>query len=162
MIEIVTGSLLDATEKYICHQANCLSHYASGIAKVIFNKYPYADIYTNRFSPDEPGDIIICGDGVSERYVINLLGQYQPGGLTDVVFHDKLDTASARQKYFHKALNKIAKIPNLESIAFNYKIGCGLAGGNWDWYFGELNNFAAYVNKTQQAIVKIYKLEGDI
>lgn len=46
MIEIIEGDLLNATEKYICHQTNCLSQgSAAGIARAIFDRFPYADIY---------------------------------------------------------------------------------------------------------------------
>ena len=56
---------------------------------------------------------------------------------------------------------KIAKIPNLESIAFPWRIGCGLAGGNWEWYLGTLKNFADHVEEKQGAKVIIYRREGD-
>lgn len=158
MIELITGDLLEAKEKYLVHQANCVSHYAAGIAAAIFHKFPYSNIYVDRFSPDEPGDIIIRGNGLDERYVVNLLGQYEPGGISE----GGKDTEELRRRYFHKGLNKLAKIPDLESVAFNYKIGCGLAGGNWDWYLGELNAFASYVTKKQNAKVVIYKRAGDI
>jgi hypothetical protein len=42
-------------------------------------------------------------------------------------------------------LLRIAKIPNLTSIAFPWMVGCGLAGGDWKNYLGELNNFTQFV-----------------
>jgi O-acetyl-ADP-ribose deacetylase (regulator of RNase III) len=158
MIEFITGNLLEATEKYIVHQANCRSHYASGIAAAIYDKFPYSNIYVTRIRPDTPGDIIICGDGITQRYVVNLLGQYNPGGLSE----DERDNEAARKKYFHQGLLKLTKVPNLESVAFNYRIGCGIAGGNWEWYLGTLDNFAKYVYDKQRAKVVIYNREGDI
>jgi hypothetical protein len=63
MIEVI-GSLLDAKEKYIVHQTNCMSNgAASGIAWSIFQAFPYADIYKNRIDDDHPGSIIVCGNG---------------------------------------------------------------------------------------------------
>lgn len=158
MIEVITGSLLDATEKYIVHQANCVSHYAAGIAAAIYDKFPHSDIYTKRMQPDEAGNIVICGDGQSQRYVVNLLGQYYPGSYDN---KSPTDTEQMRQKYFHSALLKLAKVPNLESVAFNYLIGCGIAGGNWEYYLGTLNNFEKYVNSNFGTKVVIYQREED-
>lgn len=156
MIKIITGDLLSANEKYIVHQANCLSHYASGIAAAIYDKFPYSNIYVNRHSPDKPGTIIISGNGQDERYVVNLMGQYYPGGPRK----DFIDDKEARQKYFHRALIKLAKVPNLDSVAFPFNIGCGLAKGNWeDYYYPMINNFAKFIYDEQNAITKIYQLD---
>lgn len=158
MIEFVTGSLLDSKEKFIVHQANCVSHYASGIAAAIFSKFPYSDIYTSRMESDKPGTIIVKGNGLDQRYVVNLMGQFYPGSFSD----DEIDNEKARQVYFHHALIRLAKTPNLESIAFNYKIGCGIAGGDWNgYYLGTLENFADYVWKNQGAKTFIYQREED-
>lgn len=155
MITFVIGNLLDSTEKYIVHQANCVSHYAAGIADAIFSKYPHANIYTPRMKPDVPGTIIIKGNGTTERYVVNLLGQYQPGSFDN---ESSSDTEDDRKKYFHHALIRLAKIPDLESVALPAGIGCGIAGGNWEWYLGTIKNFSDYVEKTQNAKVFIYCL----
>jgi hypothetical protein len=56
---------------------------------------------------------------------------------------------------------EVARIPNLESVAFNWRIGCRLAGGNWDYILGTIKNFAEHVEKTQNTKVVIYKLEGE-
>ena len=62
MIRVITGDLLLATEQYIAHQANCVSNGgAAGIARAIFDKYPYADCYSRRIQNDVPGTIDICG-----------------------------------------------------------------------------------------------------
>jgi len=158
MIEIVTGDLFDAKEKYLCHQCNCVTKRAAHLSKDVFAHYPYADIYTGRINPDEPGNIIIRGNGIDQRYVVNILGQYYPG----CKYPDsEVDGSKVREKNFHRALLKLAKIPNLESLAFPWKIGCGAAGGNWEHYLGTLENFAKYVEVTQGAVVKIYRREID-
>jgi O-acetyl-ADP-ribose deacetylase (regulator of RNase III) len=155
MIEIVHGDLLDSKEKYIAHQCNCLTTNSAGAALAIFTKYPYSNTYENRVDPDEPGTIQIMGDGQEQRYVINMLAQYYPG---KPKYPDSiLDGIKARQKHFHICLLKIAKIKDLTSIAFPWKIGCNLAGGDWEYYFGTLKNFATYVEATQKAKVKIYR-----
>jgi len=155
-IEIVTGSIFDSKEKYLCHQCNCVTKRAAHLSKTVFEYYPYADIYCIRKSPDTPGTIIVRGDRESRRYVIALLGQYYPGNSKYPI--SELDGIRAREKYFHKALLAVAKISNLESVAFPWRIGCGAAGGNWDHYLGTIENFSKYIETTQNANVKIYRL----
>jgi len=160
MIEIITGSLLDATEKYIVHQTNCISTgSAAGIAKAIFDKYPYADCYADRKEPAKPGTIDIRGNGIDKRYVINLCGQNYPGKI--VYPKSSTDGVAAREKYFYHGLLRIAKISELESIAINWRIGCGIAGGDWGHYFQMLVNMEKYLNEKYGTIVRIYRLAGE-
>jgi O-acetyl-ADP-ribose deacetylase (regulator of RNase III) len=159
MIEIITGDLLEATEKYICHQTNCVSTGgAGGIARIIFDRFPYADCYTGRTENSLPGTLDIRGNGQDQRYVVNLHGQVYPGGITYP--HSKLDGQEARRKHFYHGLLRLAKVPDLESVAFNWRIGCGIAGGVWEHYLGVLTNFADYVGKSNVK-VSIYRREGD-
>lgn len=159
MIDIVTGDIFDAKEKYLCHQCNCITKRAAHLSKDVFEKYPYADIYAARQDPDEPGTIVIRGNGIDQRYVVNMLGQYYPG--TPKYPTSDKDGTLAREKYFHQCLLALAKVPNLDSVAFPWKIGCGAAGGNWNHYLGTIKNFAAYVYKTQQAKIIVYRRDGD-
>lgn len=170
MIEIVSDNLFNAKEKYLCHQCNCITNRAAHLAKDVFSKYPYANIYEERQKldgsiymdykepSDKPGTIVIRGNGLDQRYVINLLGQYYPGKSQKI--NHLLDSPEVRENYFYKSLLCIAKISNLESIAFPWKIGCGAAGGNWDNYLGNINNFAKYVYDNQKAKVVIYRLDA--
>lgn len=160
MIEIVTGDIFDAKEKYLCHQCNCVTKRAAHLSKDVFEHYPWADIYTGRINPDTPGTVIIRGDGKGQRYVANILGQYYPGKPKDP--QSALDGSKVREKYFHRALVRLAKTPLLESVAFPWKIACGAAGGNWEHYLGTLENFAKYVEITQGTKVVIYRREGDV
>lgn len=169
MIKVVYDNLFNAKEKYLCHQCNCVTNKAAHLAKDVFSKYPYADIYSERQKMDgsiyiehkepltKPGSIIIRGNGLDQRYIINLLGQYYPG--KPQYINRLLDSPEIRENYFYKTLLCIAKIPNLESIAFPWKIGCGAAGGNWDNYLGNITNFAKYIYDQQKAEVVIYRLD---
>jgi O-acetyl-ADP-ribose deacetylase (regulator of RNase III) len=153
MINIINGNLLDAKEKYIGHQTNCISTTSSGIAKQIFDKFPYSDTYHNRTKSSEPGTIQVLGDGSVNRFIINMYAQYYPGKPGYGI-----DSKEMREKYFHQCLMQIAKISNLESIAFNWNIGCGLAGGRWDYYFNTIINFSKYL-EPQDIKVVIYNLK---
>lgn len=155
MIKVVRGDLLESEAKYIVHQTNCVSKSGAGLAHHLFKKFPYADTYKNREKEDTPGTIVVRGNGEDQRFVINLMGQYYPGGL----MADGPDTQKNRRSHFYKALFEISKLDSLESVAFPYRIGCGIAGGDWDWYFDMLLKFSDYVSENNSAEVFIYKFD---
>jgi O-acetyl-ADP-ribose deacetylase (regulator of RNase III) len=104
---------------YIAHQCNCTSRGSKGLAKSIFEKYPYANTYGMY---REPGTIHVRGN------VINMYAQRRPG------LPSGDDTPSLRILWFKSCLKEILKIEGIHSIAFPYRIGCGLAGGDWKQY----------------------------
>ena len=159
MIEIISGDLLEAKEKYIAHNCNCITQNSAGTAKAIFDKYPYANTYANRIEPDVMGTIKILGNGQDQRYIINMFAQYYPGR-PKYPNSDK-DGTKTRQYHFHRCLLRVAKIENLESIAFPWRIGCNLGGGNWEHYLGTLTNFAQYVGEKYGTQVRVYQRPGD-
>jgi len=164
MLKVINGDIFDSTEKYIAHQCNCVSNKAAYLAYDIFNKYPYADIYSSRriFKHDQamifgktetPGEIVIRGNGKDQRYVIAILGQYYPG--RPRYPNSGLDQYKSRQVYFYEALCEIANIEDLHSVALPYGIGCGAAGGDWKVYYKIIENFAKFLDG--KADVFIYK-----
>lgn len=151
MIEIIQGDLLFADTQYIAHQTNTISNTAAGLAKLIFKKYPKADIYKNRVKEDEAGKIIVIDN------VINMNAQIYPG---KPKYPDSpKDGFRAREKYFKSCLDQIAIIPDLESVAFAFGIGTGLAAGNRKTYFEMLTNFESSLNTIKNVRVKLYKKE---
>lgn len=162
MLHSVEGDLFESKEKYIVHQANCVTTRAAHLAYYMFKRFPYSDVYSCREGQaggrleDAPGDIIIRGNGEDQRFVIALLGQYFPGLVRYP--SSKKDGIKARQRYFHQGLWKIAQIPSLESVAFPYGIGCGAAGADWETYYKILENFAKHLDG--RAEVYVYNLEG--
>jgi O-acetyl-ADP-ribose deacetylase (regulator of RNase III) len=155
MIEIVRGNIIDSTEKYIGHICNCLTQTPAGAAKAIFDKYPYANTYAERTEPDVMSTIKILGDGQDQRYVINMFAQYYPGRTKYP--NSQKDGIKTREKAFYHCLLRVAEIENLESIAFPWRIGCNLAGGDWEHYLGKLHNFAKYVSDKHNTIVRVYR-----
>lgn len=141
-IKIIKGNILHSNCKYIAHQCNCVTNYAAGVAKAIFDRFPWSDIYSERTNSikDMLGNIIVCGDGKEKRFVINMISQLYPG--KPKFPNGKEDGSEARENYFKQSLNKIKDIKNIESIAFPYKIGCGNAGGNWEKYFEIIQEFS--------------------
>ena len=161
-IQIITGDIIESKEKYICHQCNCLTNHAAGIAKTIFERFPYADIYASRkgtqYDPKhlipghEPGKIIVCGNGKDQRYIVNMFGQLYPG--KPKFPQSKIDGTVARRNYFRSCLQALTNLSELDSISFPFKIGCNMAGGNWDDYKNDLDVFASHIKKP----VTIYQL----
>ncbi len=158
MIEIIRGNLLEAKEKFLVHQTNCFSNSrALGLAAAVFEKHPYANCYLDRKEQSIPGTIDVRGNGIDQRFVINLHGQVYPGKPKHP--RSALDGTFARETYFRQGLDHIAQIPNLESVAFPFNIGCGLAGGNWENYLAILADFANLVEETQGIKVTVYQHE---
>jgi O-acetyl-ADP-ribose deacetylase (regulator of RNase III) len=154
-MKTINGNILDAKEQFIVHQTNSVSRGASGLAKSIFDRFPDANIYKNRPYPyvakgeDLPGHIIIRGR------IIAIGGQYYPGQANE---KSLIDSSIVREGYFWQCLRQIAKIENLESIAFPFRIGSGLAGGNWEHYYKMIENFDKIVNESRRVDVVLYRL----
>jgi hypothetical protein len=116
VLEIICDNILNANEKYILHQCNTTSTTSKGLALQIFTTYPTANTYGKKR--------IVGTCDVIDR-VINLYGQESPGKPTPK------ETKNTRLDWFKKALSTLdIKDP----IAVPYKIGCGLAGGDWNDY----------------------------
>ena len=80
-----------------CHQTNCVTTYAKGLADVLFRKFPYADTYSRRTAtsgggrgrgrgrgrggdPSLLGTIeVYGGPDTGKQGVINMFGQINPG-----------------------------------------------------------------------------------
>ncbi len=133
----VTGDLLEENTQYIAHQCNCVTNYGKGLSAALFRRFPWADTYSDRNMPSVPGTIEVFGDGQSQRYVINMYSQYNPGRPKRFD-----DTFEQRQRWFAECLTQISAISGIYEVAFPYLIGCGLAGGNWNDYYRLLTKWA--------------------
>ena len=155
MFIVKDGDIFEGTEDYLCHQANCVSvGPAAGIAAAIYYKYPYSDIYRDRKTPNVPGHAIVCYNKGS-RTIVNLLGQLYPGSSMP----SSADSAEDRIVFFRKALWDMVKQLGPGSYAFPWRVGCGIAGGDWGIYITILKNFEAFMNKTYtKGDVIIYRL----
>lgn len=143
MIPTINQSLLEANTKYIAHQCNCVTQNSAGIAKSIFDKFPWANEYRRRAFPSKLATIDIFGNEfLNMRNVINMYVQYHPGKPNKT-----FDSYENRLNCLKKCLNLISKIPDLESIGFPFGMGCRLAGGNITDYTEILEKFAEHVAK---------------
>jgi len=153
-MKIIYGDLMNATETYLCHQCNCVTNRSKHLAKTVFTKFPYADVYSKREEPDQPGKIIIRGDKEKDqRLIIAMLGQFYPGKTKYP--SSKKDGLQVRLDYFKSCLEEMKHLKG--SFAFPLKIGCGAAGGDWEKYFMAIKNFS---EKNSKKVV-IYSLEPE-
>lgn len=137
----IDGDLTQTDATIVAHQCNCVTRHAKHLAATMFAAFPHANIYAERKGRDEPGHIVLRGNGTSERYVVNLLGQRYPG----MPRFDN-DTRNMRIRWFAQCLQALARIPILQdpanSIAFPARIGCGAAAGDWEQYRSVLERWA--------------------
>lgn len=131
IVKYIKGSILDAPQKYIAHGVNCQNVMGSGVAKVLFKEYPiikrdYHD-YCKNVEPNEllgKVDIVELEDQVHEK-VFNCFTQE---------FYGYDGKKYVNYEAIYNCFNYIAKFLNTSfypEIAIP-KIGCGLAGGNWE------------------------------
>lgn len=135
----INDSIFNHTQDYMCHQCNCITVSALGLAKAVFEKYPNTNTYKNRIRNinttfSKPGTI----DIFPEDKIINIYSQFFPGKSKD-----KSDTNEKRIEWLKQCLQEIInQIPNLKSLAIPYHIGCNLAGGDWPTYVEIFTEFS--------------------
>jgi len=152
MITYKTGNILDATENVVLQQVNCKGVMGSGLAKQIRNRYPW--VYTEyKEYLAEGGEFL----GTTQRvkigplqWVINLFSQ-DDYGRGNKVYTD--------YPAFEHALQSVHLFVfgNDFSVAIPYKIGCGLANGDWNVVLEIIEK----IFKDYKYDVVIYKLETE-
>ena len=137
MIKIVNGDLLQSNLPLIAHQTNCLGVMGAGIARSIKNKWnivytQYVDICkTFEYSKDLLGKCQICvTEELPIRFVANLFGEYS---FTESVapFENRHTDYNALKKALLN-LKAFCEDEEVTGVGIPYKLGCGLAGGDWD------------------------------
>lgn len=145
ILKIVEGDLInDNKTSIICQQCNCVTIISHGLSQQIALKYPWADVYKRRpiktrnctSEPSIPGTIQI--DKNNDIMIIHMFTQVLPGrpyAYSNFYSHIKTnDGPNDRINYFKQCLQKLDELELKIPVAMPYKIGCGLAGGNWKIY----------------------------
>lgn len=140
-INIVNGNIFDTHCNIICHQVNCQGIMGHGIAKQVkekykgvFNEYKrYCDAHAdNREAMLGEALIVDIDYGAAvldwlvnkeRKYIANIFGQ--------LTYGTGLRTNYKALVLGLEVVANFAKEHNL-SVAIPYKIGCGLAGGDWN------------------------------
>jgi len=147
MINYVQGDLLDPSLNFdvIVHGCNCFHTMRRGVAKAIKEKYPQA--YEADKNLTEKGDESKLGSlsmafnesGEGPEHIVNAYTQYRYGRDKVHVDYEALGAAMV-------ALSEIFDADKY-SIAFP-KIGCGLAGGDWNVVEAIINKIFAHKKVT--------------
>ncbi|MGE7840657.1 macro domain-containing protein [Lysinibacillus sp. NPDC093712] len=130
MINIVKGDILNTDKEIIGHQVNCLGVMGAGLAKQIKSKYSetffeykkICDEHTDN-REDLMGHVYMAHNS-NGKIIANIFSQLDVG-------RNERKTDYKKLKEGLKKVCKYAKENNL-SVALPYRIGCGLAGGNWN------------------------------
>ena len=146
IVKTVKGDLLNATENYIAQQCNCITCTAHGLSKSIANKFSHGDCYSKRgrlsrntaivLDRSTPGTIEILQ---GKPNIICIFSQWTPGKVNSVwadrypKINGKKETTEDRLNWFKQGIKEMEKTIK-EPVAIPYRIGCGLAGGNWTTY----------------------------
>lgn len=123
---MIQGNIFDCSQDIIVHQTNCQGVMGHGIALQVKQRYPEVfNAYYHYCKTNQPKDILgtslIC-EANNGKYIANLFGQLNYG--------EGLQTDYDRFRAALQEVHDFAKEKNL-SVALPYKIGCGLAGGDW-------------------------------
>lgn len=129
------GNVFDSDCTIIIHQANCFTTMGSGIAKELKMRYPEAfeaDIVfpVPRGSRQRLGKHSFAWSRDNNRLIVNLYGQHRYGRDKKYTEEDKLLEAMEQAFIKFEALKE--RRPDFTiKVGMPYKIGCGLAGGDW-------------------------------
>lgn len=149
MITIKNGDILQSTEDIIVHQVNCAGIMGGGLAKQLARQFPKLEEYYRKvcrlydFNYEKlKGKVYIFSS--NNKYIANIFSQ-EPNFNTDYEAMQK--SLKTIRDYANK--NKL-------SIAIPFKIGCGIANGEW-WRVEDI------INKTFKGMkVTLYRLEKEL
>ena len=153
-IRIIDGDLLQAKERLIAHQTNCVGVMGAGVAAQIRRAYPthfkrYKAFCDNRQPCDILGTIhLSVGGRRKDRVICDLFGQ------TGVGYGCQTNYAALAQAV--SLMCDYCKNEGISDVALPYNIGCGLAGGDWNIVYTMLEKIF-----TEKGInCTLYRLEG--
>ena len=142
MLKLRNADLFETFESlpnaYLVHCCNCFHTMGAGVALEVRRRYPEAyraDLETKRGDPLKLGTV--SSAAIGSRRVFNLYGQFSFGNGHDLDIF-MLD----------KGLRLVAPEADAQNRAgirtpiVTYKIGCGLAGGDWNDVVEILDNVA--------------------
>lgn len=128
-MNIVNKDILESTEKYILHQVNCQNKMGSGLAKVLYTKYPkvkeYYHLLFEKFSSEE----LLGSSGLVQiddsRTIVNCFTQFNYG------YDGALYTDYNAIRHCFNNIKSVL-LDEKDCVAIPYGYGCGLGGGDWN------------------------------
>lgn len=125
---ILNGDLTISYADVLAHQVNAQGVMGSGVAKSIKTKYP--NVYREYMKHPKLKNKSILGEcqliDCDGKVIANLFGQFYYGRNKDTLYTDYKALRGALI-----SLKEFAKANDL-SVAMPFKIGCGLANGDWE------------------------------
>lgn len=161
MIIVKNGDLLKSNLPIIGHQVNCLGIMGAGIAKQIkakwFKVFTEYTKFCNKFVSDREllGQCQLVAVDDNIKYVANLFGEYS---FAEAVapFEGNRHTDYTALKESLTSLKIQALQLGIHDVGIPYKLGCGLAGGDWD---GMVYPMLAEIFGDDRITLHIYKLQ---
>jgi O-acetyl-ADP-ribose deacetylase (regulator of RNase III) len=128
---ILKGDLLKSDCDVIAHQANCYSRMGAGIAKQIVQKWPVVAVEDRNFHITSPskrlGQFSYAFVEQNTVMVCNLYGQLNYGTGAVQTNYAALESSIRLMMDFLKQ----SPVFKSKKIGFPFRLGCGLAGGDW-------------------------------
>lgn len=137
MVKEIKEDIFKAKAQVMLHQANCFCRMEAGIARIIANKWPEVkkiDDWTGKGDRDKLGTIsVVKINDENYKLVINLYSQFEYWGRGIKTNYHALENALRLTINYLDGRNKnLSQEEQIKIIAAPYKIGCGLAGGDWN------------------------------
>ena len=136
---ILPNGILDITQGIIAHQVNCQNKFGAGLAKAIAQKYPKAkqDYHALMKVTQNPKSMfgkILYTHLTEQLMVAHIFSQYDYGNAakTGKIYTDYEKLIAALK---HLTL----QYPH-EDIYIPKGIGCGLAGGDWEYLSAQIKD----------------------
>lgn len=139
-INFIQGDIIKLSKKgyfeAIVHGCNCQHNMGAGLALQIATEFPEAKRADDNFSNPSLGDFSWAKNLTYDVTIYNLYSQFWYGkayghkyALDSQIYN--FDTQKNRYKAIEKGLRKINILCAGKMVGLP-KIGCGLAGGNWE------------------------------
>jgi O-acetyl-ADP-ribose deacetylase (regulator of RNase III) len=125
-MKVIKGDLLAIESGIICHQVNCKGVMGAGLAKSLRAKYPVCfESYSKYCNAGQfkLGMVQFCKVN-PQLFICNLAGQNSYGTGKRQTDYDALVACLTK---LHAKSIELGLIPYIP-----YKMGCGLAGGDWN------------------------------
>lgn len=158
-VKYVNGDIFDTDCDIIVHQTNCQGVMGHGIALQVKERYPEVYIAYKQFCYRYINDkenilgLVYYANTHDNKKIANLFGQLNYG--------EGLQTNYGK---LAKGLDNVAEFAKRHnvSVAIPYKIGCGLAHGNWEIVKGLIESIFADVDCTVYRLEKNEKYESEV
>lgn len=150
MVKYIKGDILNVTEGIIVQQVNCKGVMGAGLAKQIRDKWPSVyDRYLDKvyYSPKNE-DLLgttAWNKVDTNLFVASIFGQYDYGHGTKFTIYPAL----------FKGLDYVFGMAETDQIPVYIPkgLGCGLAGGNWDFVEAYIQDLDLFFDKEIKIII---------